>query len=122
MSRKVLVVEDEPILAMEICEALAQRGFEVPEPVISADTVMKAFGQHRPDVVIMDINLRSYTDGVDAAKRLSLFGQVPVVFLTANQDPSVETRARGTTNSYYLKKPYDEDRLVDLIEQILSAG
>lgn len=117
----ILVVEDEPVLAMEIQETLQSHGFTVPAPVGSADGVLPAFRAVRPDVIIMDINLRSYTDGVDAAKRLSLFGRTPVIFLTANQDADVEKRARDTSNSYYLQKPYDEDRLVDLIEQVRSA-
>ena len=120
MSKRLLIVEDEPIIALELQETLKRRGYDVPEIAGSADTVFEAFRSAKPDLVLMDINLRSYTDGIDAAKRLSLFGSTPIVFITANEDANVEKRARGTSNSYYIKKPFDEERLVELIEQILA--
>lgn len=120
MSGILLIVEDEPIMALELKETLERRGFSVPEIVPSADTVVEAYARVRPDLVIMDIQLRSYIDGIDSAHRLSIFGSTPIMFLTANEDPGVERRARKTPNSYYVRKPYDEDRLVDLIEQIVQ--
>ena len=120
MQKTLLIVEDEPIIALELQETLKRRGYAVPEIAGSADTVFEAFRRAKPDLVLMDINLRSYTDGIDAAKRLSLFGSTPIVFITANEDINVEKRARDTSNSYYIKKPFDEDRLVELIEQILA--
>ncbi len=120
MGGTLLIIEDEPIMALELKATLEQRGYVVPEIVPSADTVVEAYARVRPDLIIMDIQLRSYIDGIDSAHRLTVFGSTPILFLTANEDTKVERRARNIKNSYYVRKPYDEDRLVELIEQILS--
>jgi len=122
MGYTVLIVEDEPIVALELKETLIQHGYKVPEVATTADGVLEAFNRVKPALVLMDINLRSYTDGVDAAHRLGLFDDAPVVFLTGNRDPHVEKRARATSNSYYVQKPFDEDRLIELLDQILSGS
>lgn len=121
MGATILIVEDEPMFALEIQETLKRNGFHCPEVATSVEQVFDKFNRLRPDVVLMDINLRSYTDGIDAAHRLSLFGPVPVVFLTANEDPYIEKRAKATENSYYVSKPFDEAELVGLLNRIAGG-
>mgnify|MGYP006293520653 CR=1 FL=1 len=118
MSTTVLIIEDEPMIALEIQETLKKNGFHCPEVATAVEEIFDKFRRVQPDVILMDINLRSYTDGVDAAHRLSLFGSTPVIFLTANEDPFIEKRAKAIQNSHYVRKPFDESELVDLINRV----
>ena len=83
---RVLVVEDEPIIGLQLQESIQAMGYEVPAVIDSGDEVLRAVLLHKPDLILMDINLRSFIDGLDAAKRVKLVCAVPVIFLTA--DPS----------------------------------
>lgn len=119
---RVLVVEDEAIAAMEIQESLERMGHEVPAVVASADAVLPAALAHRPDLVIMDINLRSFTDGVDAAARLRLMSQVPLIYLTAYPSQGSQDRALKTRPSAYLIKPVSDSVLSSEVEKALGAA
>jgi DNA-binding response OmpR family regulator len=83
MQKTILVVEDESIAALELCETIKKMGYKVPDPVMSADLVMPAIIKERPHAVIMDINLSSYIDGIDAAQRIKIVDDIPLIYLTA---------------------------------------
>ena len=119
---KILVVEDEPLAGLQLQESLAAMGHEVPPVVDSGDAVMAAMITHKPDLVLMDVQLRSYIDGIDAARRLRLLSATPIIFLTAYPGPASEERARAVSPEAYLVKPVEDWLLQESIEQALKKA
>ena len=118
----ILVVEDEPIVSMQLQESLEAMGYAVPAIVDSGDDVLAAVLKHKPDLVLMDIKLRSFIDGVDAARRLKLVCDVPVIYLTAYPSKGSEDRAKGTSPAAYLVKPINDKVLGEQIKRALDSG
>ena len=115
MSR-ILVVEDEAVVALDIQERLSRLGHEV---VATADSYVAALEQANalyPDLVLMDVALRDGPDGIEAAERLRSQLPVPVVFLTAFADAATLERAKRASPHGYIIKPFDERDLRAAIE------
>ncbi len=119
-SPRILVVEDEPLVALELAETLRDAGFEVPEPVDSADLLLSSVRSQHPDLVLMDVRLRSFLDGIDAVTRLRFISETPVIYLTAYSTPDVIRRAEGTKPVAFLVKPVDGPVLVAAIRAALN--
>ncbi len=115
----ILVVEDEPLIGMELRESLGRQGFKVPAVIASADLIYKAIEEHKPDLIIMDIKLQSYMDGIDAAYRVRTFSQVPIIFLTAYSNPETRNRAEAVHPVAFLNKPVSAERLGQVIREAL---
>lgn len=122
MAASILVVEDETLVGLELKETLEGMGYRVPEVIASGDEVLGATLRHRPDLVLMDIHLKSYIDGIDAVTRLRMVSSVPVVYMTAYPAKSVEDRAFGTSPADYLQKPIDDARLRQAVERALGQA
>ena len=117
----ILVVEDEPIVGMQLQESLESMGYEVPPVLDSGDAVPRAVFTYEPDLILMDIKLRSFIDGIDAAKRIKLFRDIPVIYLTAYPSDSCQERALATAPAAYLVKPISDLALRKHIEAALAA-
>jgi two-component system, response regulator PdtaR len=115
----ILIVEDEPIVGMQLQESLESMGHNVPAIVDSGDEVLGAVLANKPDLILMDIKLRSFIDGVDAAKRVKLVCDTPIIYLTAYPSKGSQDRALGTTPAGYLVKPVSDDALRDQIRKVL---
>ena len=100
---KVLVVEDEPIIAADISEKLDRLGYEVSAIASRADEAFLAASVAQPAVVLMDINLEGTGDGIEAATRIAADLDIPVVFLTAHVDAETLQRAQGADPFGYLR-------------------
>jgi CheY-like chemotaxis protein len=118
----VLIVEDEPIVAMQLQESLEAMGYLVPAIIDTGDEVLAAALEHKPDLILMDIKLRSFIDGVDAAKRLKLVCDIPVLYLTAYPSKGSQDRALSTSPAGYLVKPVSDRDLRLAIEQALASA
>ena len=112
---RILVVEDEPIVALDLQLRLQRMGYDVPVVVASGEEALASVQLASPDLVLMDINLEGEMDGVEAADRLA--GQyVPVVYLTAYSNDLTLDRAKTTEPYGYLLKPFEERELQTTIE------
>jgi DNA-binding NtrC family response regulator len=119
-SARVLIVEDEVIVALDIEQRLRRLGYEVAATVHSAAEALARAAALRPDVVLMDIQLgRGPVDGIDAAIELRARLGVAVVFLTAYSDPPTIERAKAASPHGYLLKPFDENALRTTIDLAL---
>lgn len=116
-----MIVEDEPLIGLALQETLEHAGYEVSSVTDSADDVPKVFTQQKPDLVLMDVRLRSYTDGTDAARRLRLISDVPFIFLTAYNSEEVRARAERSSPVAFLTKPVDEQVLLKEIARALAS-
>jgi PAS domain S-box-containing protein len=117
---RILVAEDEAIVATAIKNELERYGYTVPDIAASAaDAVTKSM-RERPDLVLMDIHLKGEKDGIEAAREIGSRSGIPVVYLSAFADPETVDRAKGTEAYGYLLKPYEEQELHTTIEMALA--
>lgn len=117
---RVLIVEDEPLIGAALEEFLVDEGYDVPRVIDSVELVLPAVRDCRPDLILMDIKLRSFNDGIDATHRLRLISPVPVIFLTAYTDEATRKRTDSIANTAFLGKPLDERRLAEEIARLLA--
>ena len=104
--KRILIVEDEPIIGLEIRETLESEGFEVCPVIDKAEDVLKTYLIQKPDAIIMDIHLKGFIDGIDAVKRLRLIADdLPVIYITAYNTRATEEKAQKTKPAAYLTKP-----------------
>ncbi len=116
---KILVVEDEIIIADDICDILSELGYETLEPVINYSEAIEAIEKYKPDLAILDIQLAGSKDGIDLAWKIKEDYQLPYIFLTSNADPATVERAKKVTPPAYLVKPFNKDDLYTSIEMAL---
>jgi len=119
-STRILIVEDESIVAFNLQQRLAQLGYEVPHVAVSGQESLDLVSQSRPDLVLMDIHIEGEMDGIDVATRLNEGTPVPVIYLTAYSEDSTLERARKTRPYGYLIKPFSERELHATIQMALE--
>ena len=115
-SCRVLVVEDEPIVAMDIKSKLEGLGYSVLTMVSSGVAAIQAASEMRPDLILMDIHLQGDMDGIEAATCIVDRHSIPVVYLTAHGDRDTLQRAKITEPLGYVLKPFDESDLRVAVE------
>lgn len=118
----ILVVEDEPLVGLEIKEDLENLGYIVPEIVTAGENVLPAVARHLPDLVIMDIRIDGAVDGIEAAYQMKAEFDLPVLYLTAYSDSQTLRRAAATGPDAFLLKPFSERELAANVEIILSKA
>jgi len=113
---KIAVVEDELIIADNICSSLESLGYQVFEPAITFTEGKNLVDKERPDIVILDINLSGRKDGIDLAHYIKENYDIPFIFLTAHADKATIERAKKVNPPAYLVKPFREEELYTSIE------
>jgi diguanylate cyclase (GGDEF)-like protein len=119
-SRRILVVEDERIIALDICKTLEDMGYAVCGTARSSDEALNQALTQRPDLVLMDIRIVGALDGIEAAGELKRRHQVPVVFLTGNTDEGTLQRAFRASPDGYVGKPFTRATLRTALEVALQ--
>jgi len=117
---KVLVVEDEYILAINLQESLESLGYTVLDIADSAELAIEKATQLRPNLILMDIRLRGELDGIQAAEQIWLYLQIPVIYVTGHSDKSTVERATLTSPFGYILKPIKEKELYVAIQTALN--
>jgi len=117
---KVLIVEDEVIVAMSIERTLSTFGYDVVGLSTTPGDAIRIAGELLPDLVLMDINLESDIDGIDAAEKIAQMSDIPVVYLTSYTNEETLRRAIGTNPYGYLTKPVRPKELYTTIETVLN--
>jgi PAS domain S-box-containing protein len=113
---RILVVEDEIIIAEDIQRKLKKMGYVVPEIASSGEEAIKKIKENIPDLILMDIVIHGNMDGIETAGRIHSIFDIPVVYLTAYADEKTLERAKITEPFGYLIKPYKERELHVTIE------
>jgi CheY-like chemotaxis protein len=122
MCKRILIVEDESIVALHLKVYLGKQGHIVPAIATSGSEAIRLAKSLKPDLVLMDIRLDGAIDGIEAARVIRTQLGIPVVFVTAHSDDSTRQRAEGVPPSGYLTKPFTEKRLVQVVDVALSGG
>ncbi|HUX49407.1 MAG TPA: response regulator [Spirochaetia bacterium] len=108
---KIMIVEDEQIVALDIKMHLQKHGYEVPGMFASGEDAVREVAALKPDLILMDIKLQGKMDGLEAASRITEAHGIPVILLTANADESTIQRAKFTQPYAYIIKPFEEREL-----------
>jgi PAS domain S-box-containing protein len=116
---KILIVEDDRIVARDIQQQLARIGHVVVGITARGEDVATLVLENRPDLVLMDIRLEGKLDGIDVAHQIHERLGIPVIFLTAYADEETVRRARVTEPFGYLLKPFEDSQLRTTIEMAL---
>ena len=116
---RILVVEDEAIIASVIAGALRKFGYEVIDILNTGEAAAATALEKRPDLVLMDIRLQGDMDGISAAERIQEQADIPIIYLTAYADEPTLERAKRTKPYGYIPKPFQEIELKTTIEMAL---
>lgn len=119
MKTKILIVEDEAIVAKDISVCLEKIGYEVLSSFSKGEKALEFLETNTPDLVLMDIMLAGNISGIDTSARIKKDYDIPVVFLTAYADEKTIERAKITEPYGYVIKPFKEIDLRTSIEMAL---
>jgi CheY-like chemotaxis protein len=113
---KILIVEDEGIVALDLESRLRGMGYVVVGVADSGEEAIQEAIETRPDLVLMDIRLKGDMDGIEAAGVIRARLDIPVIYLTALVDEDTMRRANVTQPYGSIAKPFEEDELRTAIE------
>lgn len=113
---KVLIVEDEMIIAANISLQLTNLGYEVTGIIPRGEEVLSHIEFNLPDIILMDINLKGDLDGIEIAGFIQISYKIPIIFLTANADEAHFNRAKATNPYGFISKPFKKLDLQRAIE------
>lgn len=116
---KILVVEDEIIVAVNLGQKLKKLGYELVGITSSGEEAIQKAEENHPDLVLMDINIEGSLDGIETAEVLRNRFHTPVIYLTAYADENTLDRAKKTQPLGYIVKPFESDQLRSSIEVAL---
>ena len=119
---KILVVEDETIVARDIQQSLTRLGYDVPTTATSGEEAIRMTKEIDPDLILMDIVLKGQMDGVETVRQINRQFDVPVIYLTAYADDSTLERAKTTSPAGYMLKPFHPNELRPTIELVLHRA
>lgn len=118
-SAKILIVEDELIPAANIARNLKKKGYTVMTLMKSGQAALELIAQDPPDLVLMDIHLQGEMDGIETVQAMMKHYKIPVIYLTAYSDPTTLERAQKTQPYGYLVKPFNIQKIYEMIEAAL---
>jgi len=113
---RILIVEDESLVAEDLKEMLMGFGYEVPGIAETGENAIALADEHRPDLVLMDINLASAMDGITAGGEIRSRWGIPLIYVTAFATQAIIDRAKKTNPSGYILKPFNERQIQTAIE------
>lgn len=119
---RILVVEDESIVAFDITSRLQRLGHDVVGTARSGDAAYLLCDRHRPDLVLMDVQIEGEEDGIEVAERIREAFETPVVFLTAYADPRTLERARRAGALGYIIKPFEQRDIEITVQMALGRS
>lgn len=113
---RILIVEDEGIVALDIQQQLIGLGYDVPAMAASGEDAIRKAAETRPDLVLMDIRLKGEMDGIQAAQHIQARSGIPIIYATAHSDEATLQRAKITGPFGYVLKPFETRELHIAIE------
>jgi PAS domain S-box-containing protein len=116
---KILVVEDNPVIAGMIRRFLTKSGYEISGIVASGEEAVELASQSMPDLALMDVQLAGKMDGITASRLIGEKLHIPTIYLTGSSDAETIARAASTEAYGYLLKPVQERDLIQTVEAAL---
>ena len=122
---KLLIVEDEMVIAANISLQLSELGYEVTGIVPRGEEALVHVRDNPPDIILLDINLKGELDGIETAREMQKMQNIPVIYLTANVDDAHFNRAKDTHPFGFIAKPFkklDLQRAIELTVSQINCG
>jgi len=116
---RILIVEDEAIIANDIKRTLEKFGYIITDIAKSGETALQMVKESTPDLVLVDILLEGSLNGIDITQTIQREYNVPVIFVTAFSDPNTVNKAKLTAPYGYVSKPFEDNELFSSIEMAL---
>ncbi len=117
---KILIVEDEMIIAANLSLQLTGLGYDVVGIIPRAEEALVHLRQQQPDILLLDINLKGELDGIDMAREMLNHHHIPIIYLTANSDAANFERAKATNPYAFISKPFKKVELQRAIELTIN--
>jgi len=117
---KLLVVEDEYLVAFHLQEQLRQLGYEVGQLVATGEEAIKNVEQEQPDIILMDMRLAGEMDGVQTAQEIQSRYKIPIIFLTGYASEEVKERVKALNSVAYVVKPVMPSQIEAAIASVLA--
>jgi CheY-like chemotaxis protein len=117
---RIIIVEDEGLIAYSLELVLKKAGYHVIATVASSEEVLPKVKELSPHLLLMDIHIRGSMDGIDTTAKMRETSDIPVIYLSGQADPHTLERASRTSTFGILKKPFNEGLLLTSIEKALQ--
>ena len=121
-SARILIVEDEILIAHGLSRMLKKWGYEVLKIVATGNDAIAAVQEQTPDVILMDIAIRGDMNGLQTSAEILKEHPIPMVYLTAYSDEETLNKIRAVGGNSILIKPYKKPQLKELLEKVLSES
>lgn len=119
MSFRILVVEDEPLIAEDIAQTLEKQGYVVAGIAGSSTKALDMLVTKTPDLALLDISIKGDKNGIDLAEIINSKYKIPFIYLTSYSDMATLERARTSLPSGYIVKPFKDKDLLSSIEMAI---
>lgn len=119
LQKKIMLVEDEMIVAVGMQRRLENMGYVVLDIVDNGEEAVRKAGELKPDLILMDIVLKGEMDGIEAAQQIHELYDIPIIYLTAYSDEETLERAKITEPFGYVLKPFEDREVQSVIEMAL---
>jgi DNA-binding LytR/AlgR family response regulator len=121
MNTRILIVEDELIIAEDIREKMIEFGYETVDVVDNFEDTLACIEQKKPDLILLDIALRGSKTGIDIAKVIDKNYELPYIFLTSNHDAATLAEVKAVHPASFLMKPFKKEELYMAIELAFAS-
>ncbi|MBL0048120.1 MAG: response regulator [Bacteroidetes bacterium] len=116
---KILIVEDEAIIALSTKKSIEKMGHTQVTIVDSGEKAIQFVKENQPTIILMDLKINGDMDGIETMEEIRKFSDVPVIYTTGNSDPRARERANATTKSSFLTKPIENSILHTALQKYL---
>ena len=117
---KILIVEDEGILAEALTSRLSSAGYDVIGVASTGADAIEEVKEHVPELILMDVRIKGPMDGIETTAAIREESDVPVIYMSGNSDPQTIDRAKVTAVSGFVTKPIQYPALGNAIEMAIS--
>lgn len=115
---KILIVEDETIVALDTKSTLIKLGYEVTDIVTNYDEAISSFLDKKPDIILMDIFLHNSLSGIEVSKKINEISNTPIIYMSAYCDDEILSQAAKTEPFGYLVKPFNRNDLKSILNMV----
>jgi len=116
--KRVIIVEDEALIADHLAMLLEQLGYDVQTIVDNADDLFAALENETPDIILLDIQIQGHLDGVDITHVLNSRYEIPFVFISSNTDDKTLQRVKHTQPAGFISKPFKPEQLRSVLKLV----
>jgi len=117
---KILIVEDNPIIALDIRNIIQKLNYIVTDIVSNEVSTLTSIEENEPNIILMDINLNHNQNGIKITKEIHKTKQIPIIYLSGVTDENIIANALETNPAYYLTKPFNRIQLKSAIKVVIN--